>query len=126
MPVGYGPDLTGEWKSLSQKCSNSYDNMKCQIRGKLKITNIGNLNAKSSIVRFFLSEDSLHDPGDLYLKKTATGKIKRGKSKTRTLSYRLPKGETVSGKYIIAVIDADGAIPEIEENNNIAVFGPVP
>ena len=49
-----------------------------------------------------------------------------GKSKTKTLSYSLPAGEIASGKFIIAVIDADNTIAESDEDKNYVVFGPIP
>ncbi len=123
--VALGPDLTGQWTSLTNKCTDTDDGIRCKVRGKLKISNIGNLTAKSSKVRYFLSNDAVFDPGDTLLKKVATGKIKKGKSTTKTFSYTFPHGEAVSGKYILAVIDFDNTVVEIDETNNIA-YGQIP
>jgi subtilase family serine protease len=35
-------------------------------------------------------------------------------------------GENATGKYVIAVIDGDKSVAEIDETNNIIVFGPIP
>ena len=37
-----------------------------------------------------------------------------------------PHGETASEKFLIAVIDRDNSIPELDETNNTVVFGPIP
>jgi hypothetical protein len=127
-PVGFGPDLTGEWSSLIDlKCKDTKKGMKCSIKGKLAIKNIGHVDTKKSTsVRFYLSEDDILDSGDFFLKSVATGKIKKGKHKTKTFSYRFALDEDVSGKYIIAFIDEFNNIDEIDESNNIIVFGPLP
>jgi subtilase family serine protease len=78
-------------------------------------------------VRFSLSDDGKYNEGvDIYLNQVATGTIKAGKSKTRTLSYNFSTGETASGKYVMAVIDADNTVEESNESNNYVVFGPIP
>lgn len=120
------PDLTGTWTSLTQTCKNTMKGIKCKIKGRLNIQNIGNWDALSSFVRFYLSDDNTYDGGDTFLKQVATGKIKKGKSKNRTLSYSFPLGVTVSGKYIIAVIDADNTVVEANETNNNITYGPIP
>jgi subtilase family serine protease len=55
-----------------------------------------------------------------------TGKIRTGKGKVIRLSYNFPTGQNATGKYIIAVIDKDNTVKEIDETNNIIVFGPIP
>jgi hypothetical protein len=44
----------------------------------------------------------------------------------KKLSYTLPSGVTASGKYVIAVLDADDAVQETDENDNVIAFGPIP
>ena len=121
------PDLTGQWTSLSQSCKTTRSGAKCNISGRLNIQNVGSLNAPSCFVRFYLSYDNVYSKGkDTFLKQVATGHIKSEENKTRTLSYSFPLGETASGKYIIAVMDADNTVVEIDESNNYVVFGPIP
>ncbi len=55
----------------------------------------------------------------------ATGKLKPGKSKAISLSYNLPAGKNAKNKYIIAVIDKDGIVTEIDETNNVIMVGPI-
>jgi hypothetical protein len=122
--------------SLNQKCQSGNRGIKCSIKGKFNIQNIGYENAASS-VRFVLSDDGAYDEGDTVLKvfpypplsfgsmEMKTGKLKPGKSKIKQMRYNLPRGLDSSGKYIIAVIDADNAIAEVNEGNNAIVYGPL-
>ena len=62
---------------------------------------------------------------DGFLKQVSIGKLKAGGSKTKKLSYSLPSGGSASGKYVIAVIDADNILTEADESNNRTVYGPI-
>lgn len=59
------------------------------------------------------------------MKSFATGKIKTGKSKPIRLNYNFPKDQNATGKYAIAVIDKDNLVTEIDETNNIIIWGPI-
>lgn len=120
------PDLTGSWILLTETCKNTAKGIKCTVKGKLNIQNTGNQTAKSSYVRFYLSDDTVFDEGDSFLRQAPTGKIYKGKSKNRTFRYSFPAGTAVTGKYIIAVIDADNRVPEADEANNHVPYGPLP
>jgi DNA-binding beta-propeller fold protein YncE len=120
------PDLTGQWASLVQRCRSTRNGPKCTITGKLSVQNTGNQNAPSSFVRFYLSNDAYIDGADIFLKQVATGSVKMGTGKAKMLSHSFPSGETASGKYIIAVIDAGNIVTESDKRNNYAVFGPIP
>ncbi len=121
-----GPDLAGLWTSFTQSCKNTKKGIKCKITGKITIQNVGNQVAPSSKVRIYISDDSIYDVGDTLFKQLATGKIKIGKSMKRILSYSFPYTVSISGKYIIAIVDADNKVMEPDEINNILVFGPLP
>ncbi len=96
------------------------------MNGLLNIQNVGNVNARSSFVKFYLSEDDVYDEGaDIFLKQVAIGVIRTGTSKVMRLSYSLPLGETAAGRYVIAVIDANNAVQELDKGNNLVVFGPI-
>ena len=96
------------------------------------IQNTGDTSALSPSVHFYLSDDHRYDPidsvfvDDTFLASVSAGKrMQAGKSKTKKLKYKFPTGESASGKYIIAVIHADDTHEEVNENNNIAVYGAV-
>jgi hypothetical protein len=96
--------------------------MKCKVKGTLRITNTGTVNASSSVVRFYLSGDSTWDVADTELKQVSSGTVKTGKTKSKKLSYKFPVGSSAWCQYVIAVIDADHTVEEISEANNQAVY----
>ena len=120
-----GPDITGAWASMEQTCKTTKKGTKCKIKGILNIQNNGNEKASSSYISFYLSNNDLSDAEDMLLKQTSTGKMNVGKNKNKKLKYKFPLDASASGKYIIAVIDADETLQEINESNNHVVFGPV-
>jgi len=111
---------------MVQTCKTSTKGTKCKVKGTLLVSNIGCVAAPTSFVRYYLSDDAVFDAGDTLLKQQATGTVKVGKPKKRTLSAQLPSGMSGSGKFIIAVLDANHTVAECDENNNIIVFGPLP
>lgn len=119
-----GPDLTAEWLYVDQYCyaKNSGETL-CKLKGSLSVTNLGSEKAKKSVIRYYLSDDAILDPGDAILKESKVGKIKAGKSKTITFKHKLTGN--ISGKYLIAVLDIYENFGETDEKNNITVYGPV-
>jgi len=116
------PDLTGEWYSIAQTCKNTKKGMKCKVKGTLRITNTGTVNASSSVVRFYLSGNSTQDATDTELKQVYTGTMKTGKTKSKKFSYKFSTGSSASCQSVIAVIDADNTVEEVSETNNQAVY----
>jgi hypothetical protein len=53
------------------------------------------------------------------------GTVKAGKSSKKTFSCNFGIGETAAGKFVIAVIDANKALSEADEDNNNIVYGPL-
>jgi uncharacterized repeat protein (TIGR01451 family) len=124
--AGPCPDLTGTWSNLVQTCKTTKKGLQCKAKGQLIVQNIGTVDAPSSFVRFYLSADDEFDAGDTLLKQVATGTVKLGKPKKKTLSAKLATGVSGSGQFVIAVIDADNTVVECNESNHIIVFGPLP
>lgn len=122
-----GPDLTGVWLSLTQRCEGTGETQKCRLKGKVRTRNQGNQKTrKKSYLNFYLSPDNVLDGGDTFLRKVTVGTLKPGKTKSKELKDKLPTGENASGKYVIAVVDATDRIAELDETNNVLVFGPIP
>jgi hypothetical protein len=121
---GSGPDLTGEWQSLTQTCKTSKTAQKCTVNGTFVVKNIGNSNATTSSVKFYLSDNNSYDEADTFLKQVSTGKLKVNASKSIKLTSKLP-GNAL-GKYVIAVINADNTAVEANKGNDIIVYGPIP
>lgn len=120
-PVAVGPDLSGQWTSLTQTCKTSSKKQKrCNITGTLQISNFGDQSAPSSSVEVYFSD------GEDYLKRMSVGKLKVGGHKTLKIKYKLPPGQTASGKDVIAVIDPGDLLLETNEKNNVLIYGPIP
>jgi uncharacterized repeat protein (TIGR01451 family) len=118
-------DLTGAWAGVDQECVRLRTGLQCTLRGTLHLRNPGDRDAPASVIRFFLSADRVPDGQDRPLKMAATGILTSGGTRSIRLSVALPDGIRAGGKYVIAVLDAQNAVPEADEGNNVIVFGPI-
>ena len=122
-----GPDLGGSWIiPVTQTCKNTRSGPKCTIKGTLQIVNNGNRDAAATHVDFYLSDNATYEDGDTPLKSVSTGKIKVGRSKSIKLSLSLPVRQTANDKYIIAFIDRENTLVELDKANNIIVSDAIP
>jgi subtilase family serine protease len=85
------------------------------IVGRFRVSNIGNGNAGSFSVAFYLSNDGIK-PGSL-LKTNTVVRLRAG-------SYIDMPFEHISwlrqsGKYLVVVIDPDNSVVETNEKNNV-------
>jgi hypothetical protein len=127
MNLASGPDLSGSWSiPLTQACRKTGKNQRCTLKGTFTVKNIGNKDASSTYVKFYLSGNSTYEDEDSQLKQIATGKLKPGKSKVINFNLNLATNQTATGKYVITVIDKDNLVAEIDENNNQIIYGPIP
>ncbi|MFZ5906925.1 MAG: CARDB domain-containing protein [Nitrospirota bacterium] len=119
-----GPDLTAEWVFADQYCylKTSGETL-CKLKSSLTVTNLGTMKAGKSVIRYYVSDDAVLDPGDAIIKESKIAKIKAGKSRTIKFNHKL--AGTISGRYLIAVLDIYENIGEIDETNNVTVYGPV-
>jgi hypothetical protein len=117
LPGGPGPDLTGHWVSLSQKCAGTGDRLRCTVRGKFTVVNQGTVRAGRSRLAFVLDGATL--------KQQKVGKLKPGRSATKRFSAIL-RGQSASGKVVIAMVDATNAVAESNESNNTVPSSPIP
>jgi hypothetical protein len=83
---------------------------------KLQVENSGNTKANPFDVVFYLSDNGITQD-ELLALDTVMGGLNSQHTKVQTLRYEaeIP----LSGKYIIAVIDPDGRVLELDETNNI-------
>ena len=120
-------DLTGDWMALTQSCRETHSGRKCKLKGTLGVENQGNRKGGSgAFVHFYLSSDESWDSGEGDLKQVALGAVKPGKSKKKKLRVSLPVGESASGRYVIAWIDATDKVQEGDENNNFVSSDQIP
>jgi len=116
-----GPDLTGEWMSVTQACKNTKSGQKCKISGSFKVQNVGDQDARSFSVDFYLSSGG----ENILLRRVRIPKLKQNTSKTVKLTYNLPVGENGSGERGTAVIDAGDTVEESDETNNGVISDPI-
>jgi hypothetical protein len=122
---GSGPDLTGNWVSFSKECGGRKE-VRCRVSGVLEVINIGNQRAPTSQTRFYLSDTKdLDETAAQIIGRKGAGKIKPSKSRGQRVKAKLDRGVTPSGKYLIAVLDAEDRIVEADKTNNIIVYGPI-
>jgi len=121
-----GPDLTGSWQSLDKTCKNKRKGLVCNLKGTLEFMNNGSKDTLPSVIKLFLSDDRSFNKENVYLIEFAMDGLKAGEKKVIKWSYLFPIGETASGKYIIALIDANHSVLEEDEDNNEVSYGPLP
>lgn len=105
------PDLTGSWSSLKFNANNS------TCSGRLKINNAGTANALTFSVAYYLSDNGTDLLGDPIATETITG-VRTGRSVNGSLRYK--SVTSLTGKYVIAVIDSGNQVIELIEDNNRA------
>lgn len=122
-PSSHGPDLTGAWATqmrLRTKAARSSTKISAVFLAK----NIGDRDAGQSRLKYYLSSDATLDSGDTQLKQEDLGTIKAGETKRRQFSANV--NSPVTGKFLIAFVDANQNVAETNENNNTVIYGPLP
>jgi uncharacterized repeat protein (TIGR01451 family) len=121
-----GPDLTGAWQSVTQRCKGSGETKKCKLRGSFVVENRGQQAASATLLRFYLSSNATFDSGDTLLKDSQVNTLKVGRTKKRSLKMKLSTGTDATGQLVIAVLDSANAVVEGNETNNAVVSPPLP
>ena len=89
------------------------------LNATLEVANFGTLPAPNSVVEFYLSDDDqLSTATDRRLHRQALGEVPPGAVVKRTLGGGLFGRAPVSGKHLIAVVDATGLVAECDETSN--------
>jgi hypothetical protein len=78
-----------------------------------------------STTAFYLSTNTLYDPADQFLGNRTVGALAASQSNTAQTPLVVPAGTAAGVYYVIGVADANGAVPESLENNNIRSSGTV-
>ena len=80
----------------------------------------------ATALAIYLSDDATLNPAaDTLLKTYPISRLKPGQSKKQNVSINLPAGVSASGKYVIAVVDADDNLPDSDDSNNVIPYGPL-
>jgi len=107
-----GRDLTGNWENLS------YGGR--MLSGSFTVKNIGDQKAGAFATKFYLSDDGI-TPGKLLAMRFSSS-LTVAKSRTLTFSWF---AKNLSGKYVIAVVDANNTVAESNfENNRVSALIP--
>jgi len=115
------PDLTGRFTMLmtgnfTMLRSSAGDST---VMARVLIQNTGNAASGSFKITFYLSADASFDPGaDQFLRSGNIPGIGAGKDTTTSFLYKFR--HSVSGKYLLCVIDSANRVAESNENNNVA------
>jgi hypothetical protein len=104
------PDLTGTWTKISSSAEGQ------QVSGIFGVENIGRKNAGGFSVAFYLSEDGEELAGTPFKKISLSAGLQAGQR--TALSFSKVFTQSVSGKYVIAVVDPGKKVIELEEGNN--------
>jgi hypothetical protein len=111
-----GIDLSGRWLSLTRTVKRSVST----FRGKIRVTNLGNLAAPSSVLHVYQSTDSVLG-GDPSLGQVTVSSIPAGGYVDVNVRFYAPYNRTTV--HLLGILDADNAIVETNESNNMAVSG---
>jgi hypothetical protein len=110
-------DLAGQWLSLTRSIKKSVST----FRGKIRVRNLGNQAAPSSVLYVYQSTDSAVQTGDRLLGKITVSSIPAGGYVDVNLRLSAPYDGSIV--YLIAVLDATQALVETDDTNNTVVSG---
>ena len=124
--AGSQVDATGVWSSLKQTCKSSGP-AKCSLKGVFIVQNQSPVAIPRTVLAIYLANDMTLNPAtDTLLKSYPISRLNAGKDKRQSVNIRLPAGVSASGRYIIAVVDADDSLPDSDHSNNVIPYGPLP
>ncbi len=119
-----GAGFSGNWIRLAQESDgNPRGPRNFVLHGELDVFNPGTETAGRSLVRFYLSSDDEPDTGDTLLAESHIGPLKS--EEMRRVRFTTALRTSASGKFVVAVLDATDAVVEVNEVNNVVVFGPI-
>jgi len=120
--AGPGPDLTGFWHKLKQKCKKNVAKDRCRTKATFVVQNQGERDAPQATLKVFLVGNFGFNPlvgqGD-------TPPLRRGKQKKVKFTVQYPLGGSLSGIPLRAEIDPDNRIAETNETNNVLISPPI-
>ena len=115
---------------LTSTCKTKGLVTKCKLTSSIRLTSFNLGNNPPALLGLYLSNDTMFDISDVKLTKkeisTSTLAALFAQNKTLKLKPKLLKGTSLTGRYLLVVIDANNAVPETNDANNFAVFGPLP
>jgi trimeric autotransporter adhesin len=82
--------------------------------------NIGNSQASSSNVGYYLSADAVYDASDVFLGSSAGTTLSAGTSSYRSSTVTIPAGTASGSYYMLYFADYSNALSESNESNNVS------
>lgn len=122
-----GAGLSGAWIAQpTQRCRGVGANAHCRVEARLCVFNPGTATAARSIAQVYLSDDMLLDAGDRMVERALhVHELDAGEDDEVKVGFHL-RGETATGRFLIAVVDATDEVAEANEVNNVVVSAPIP
>lgn len=119
------PDLTGSWTAMTKKIIKSWSSYRGEsIKGTLKVANIGNSQVPSGVrILFYLSNDGASLNKYITVANTS---LPINPNSYINVPFTYYSRSSVTGKYVIAVIDSNNQIDEVSETNNNIKSNPLP
>lgn len=111
------PDLTLQSHSInpSTVAAGGTVNTTCVV------INQGEADAGSSLLKYYLSDDINWDDADVYLNFSDVPSLSAGNTSTQNNSLMIPSGTQTGSYYILFYADAEDAVAENNENNNVSI-----
>jgi hypothetical protein len=121
--AGALPGLTGRWdEQPTAWCRGGA----CQLTGTFTALNPSILPTPTVALRFYLSSDQTLDDTDVLLARLPVKPLGMSEAQVRTLRVTLTDDVDLAGYYVIAFVDADDEVLEVNEDNNFVVSSPIP
>jgi hypothetical protein len=119
------PGLTGSWLEVTHSCRDRRRGDECVLSGTFAARNPSTQSTPRVVLRFFLSADRTLDDNDLLIDEVRVKALAVGEEHERTLRAHLASDRDATGMFVIAFVDADDIVIEVNEANNIVAFGPI-
>jgi len=115
--------------SFAAACKKCPDSVKWKLSGTLTLTSLDLTGIPDHALALYLSEDDEVDAGDIALIKKPIEVLTLVKlfqsGKPLNLKAKVPAGADLSELFLLLVVDDGDAVPEADEENNAAAFGPL-
>ena len=112
--IAFGPDLV--LSSLSIPVTTGAGAI---IKVSVDVTNVGGAQAGESVLKFFLSTDLVVGPGDTLLGSRIVPMLGPGARDSGATNVTIPVDTSSGVFFLIAQVDANGQVTEVNEANNI-------
>lgn len=114
-----GPDLTGYWGRLKQKCKEKAGTQRCTLKGTFFVQNLGTRDAPSSTLSlsFFCGRFCPE------VARFTVPVLKPGKQKK--LKVKITSEGSQAGGSLNAILDPTNSIVEMDEQNNWVTSAPI-